>query len=256
MLGVISDVHANYEALSAVLEELQGLKAERIICLGDIVGYGPDPEKCIDTVQQECDMTLCGNHDFALIYGATDFSASASEAIAYHRQRLMPHFNNSPQDEVRLNRWHFLKGLPSRYKIGNCLFVHGSPRNPRNEYLRERDVKWQLDTKLEENFDLVDFLCFVGHTHRPGVFTEDLKYYKPEQLGNLYRPTPGLKAIINVGSVGQPRDNDTRASFVTVEDTGVIRFHRATYDIEVTIAKMEQVGLLNPKSVQRLRMGQ
>jgi len=255
VLAIISDIHSNYEALSVVIDKLQRMEPKSIICLGDVVGYGPDPERCIDVVQQVCDVTLCGNHDFALIYGANDFSLSATQAINYHRARLMPRFDGTPEDNARLRRWQFLKSLHYRHRIDDILFVHGSPRNPRNEYLRQRDITWGLDSKMEENFKLVESLCFVGHTHRAGVFTGDLKYHTLQDLEYVFKPSEGQKAIINVGSVGQPRDGDPRACFVTLSDDRLVRFHRVAYDVERTIAKIEMDGALNLESAERLRQG-
>ena len=255
MIAVISDIHSNYEAFSAVAGELRRMELQSVICLGDIVGYGPDPEKCIDLAQQRCSVVLCGNHDFALIYGASDFSASATQAINYHRARLMPRFDDTPEDEQRRRRWQFLKSLPYRHRVNDMLFVHGSPRNPRNEYLRQRDIIWGLDDKMEQNFELVESLCFIGHSHRAGVFTENLEYHTPQELEYVFRPSAGQKAIVNVGSVGQPRDGDFRASFVTVSEDRAIRFHRVAYDVESTVAKIEVDGALNLESAERLRLG-
>ena len=257
MFAVISDIHANYEAARAVFEYLDDHDVDRVICLGDVVGYGPDPEECVDLVQRRCEVTLCGNHEFALIYGEEDFSAMASQAISHHRNRLMPRPN---QDEAtrkdRQRRWNFLKSLPYRYVEDNYLFVHGSPRNPRSEYLRKRDIVWRLNDKMERNFELVDMVCFVGHTHHAGVFVSDFTYHTPEELDYVYKPKPWLKTIVNVGSVGQPRDGDSRASFVTVDDEGEIHYHRVKYDVEATIEKIQQGGSLHPKNARRLREGE
>ncbi len=254
MIGVFSDVHANREALSEVLEALLGLNPDKLICLGDIVGYGPDPEWCVDAVQGACDVVLCGNHDSALIYGASEFSAAAEWALNYHRGLLMPRTDPPGSVPQRQRRWEFLKGLPARYAEDELLFVHGSPRNPTSEYLREADVRLGLIRKLTENFELLNWLGFVGHTHRPGVITGEFMFLKPEDLGDVYRAEPGKKAIINVGSVGQPRDGDPRATFVTIEGPEV-RYHRVPYDVEKTVRKIEDSGGLDPEMAERLRTG-
>jgi diadenosine tetraphosphatase ApaH/serine/threonine PP2A family protein phosphatase len=254
MLVVFSDVHANREALSAVLEAALGLKPEKMICLGDIVGYGPDPAWCLDAVRSACDVVLCGNHDFALVYGSKEFSASAETAIRYHRALLMPRMSSPDTLTERQQRWDFLKGLSHRYAEEDMLFVHGSPRNPVQEYLRESDVKWGLDRKLSENFAQVQWLAFVGHTHRPGVITADFRFLTPAQLNEFYRAEPGEKAIINVGSVGQPRDGDPRAAFVTV-DGREVRYHRVLYDVEKTVRKIERTGTIDLETAERLRSG-
>ena len=254
MFAVFSDVHGNREALSAVLAALKPMAPEKTICLGDLVGYGPDPDWCLDAVLKACDVVLCGNHDFALIHGAGDFTDVAESSINYHRQLIMPRWNSSPEDAARLRRWNALKQLHHRLNQNGRLFVHGSPRNPINEYLRERDVKWGPKDKMTENFALVDWIAFIGHTHRPGIITADMKFLKVEEVDNLYRVMPGRKAIINVGSVGQPRDGNPRASFVTVEGPEV-RFHRVEYDVARTIAKIEADGILDYHLAARLRKG-
>ena len=254
MIAVFSDVHANREALEAVLSEIMRLSPDRIICLGDIVGYGPDPQWCVETVQRVCDVTLCGNHDSALLSGEKEFRESARAALEYHRQLLMPRGNSSSQDSRREDWWKFLKQLRHRHVEDGYLFVHGSPRNPTHEYLRERDVYWQLTHKLEENFRLVEWLAFVGHTHRPGVITSDHQFLRPERIECEYLAMPGKKAIVNVGSVGQPRNGDPRACFVTV-DGPQVRHHFVGYDVEKTVAKMQESGMLDPRLFERLRTG-
>lgn len=233
---MISDVHANHLALTAVLEEIERLGAEKIICLGDIVGYGPEPVECVDTVRQRCDITLCGNHDFALIYGAQDFNPIARNSLDHHRSLLMPRPDAEDETERR-DRWQFLKDLPYRHVEGEYLFVHGAPRNPVVEYLRKIDVLLGLKKKIAENFQEVDWLCFNGHTHRAGVITSDMEFLVPDELRGVFEPSFQQKAIINVGSVGQPRDHDSRASFATIQDDKV-HFHRVEYDVEAVAARI------------------
>ncbi len=254
MLAVISDIHANYEALSAVFAELDRLEVTSIICLGDIVGYGPEPVACVDAVRDRCEVALCGNHDFALIYGADDFNPVARSSLDYHRQLLMPRFDR-PSPRAR-ERWEFLKNLPKRHVRGEMLFVHASPRNPVAEYLRKIDVLLGMADKLNENFSQVDWLCFVGHTHRAGVITQDLKFLEPDDVQGTFRAQPHQKAIINPGSVGQPRDRDARASFVTLTEEGEITFRRVAYDVQAVADKMAAMPGMDPSLAERLRKGQ
>lgn len=256
MLAIMSDVHANYDAFEAVLSELEALSPDRVISLGDIVGYGPEPARCIDATREVCCVSLCGNHDRALVFGADDFNLHAQEAIDYHRQQLMPRLDGTAEDASRVRRWNYLKQLSYRYVEGPLLFVHGSPRNPTREYLRQADVRLGLTAKLKGNFDLVEWLSFVGHTHRAGVITEDFKFQTPQELGHVFVPQQGQKAIINVGSVGQPRDRDARASFVTVDEDRSVRFHRVAYDVEAAISKMRTAGAFDMVRAERLRSGQ
>jgi diadenosine tetraphosphatase ApaH/serine/threonine PP2A family protein phosphatase len=254
MIAVISDIHANLEALCAVLEELDALAPEFTVCLGDIVGYGPDPVACIDAVRRRCKVTLCGNHDFALVYGTFDFTPAARDRIEQHRRLVMPRPSLPGADRDRQDRWDWLKNLPHRYVRADMLFVHGAPRNPVVEYLRKMDVLLGLADKFAENFRQVDWLCFVGHTHQPGVITPEMRHYAPEELGGSFAAEPHQKAIINVGSVGQPRDGDWRSCFVTVEEDGLVRWHRVAYDVDRAATKMAAAGS-NGGLAERLRRG-
>ncbi len=249
--AVISDIHANLEALKAVLAHIDQQGIEEIVCLGDIVGYGPDPLACLDLVAERCSVVLCGNHDYAVLYGARDFNPAAEEAIAYHQELLLPRMDAGP---AKKKRWDFLRNLPARYEIGDILYVHGSPRNPIHEYILESDVRWGLEHKLREAFDKVKHLCFIGHTHRPGIVTEDLDFIPAEDLTNGRFLFTESKAIINVGSVGQPRDRDPRCCYVTVDAEGCT-YHRVDYDYTVTQTKISMSGRIDMSLAERLEEG-
>lgn len=250
MYAVVSDIHANLEALTAVLSHIEGQGVDQIICLGDIVGYGPDPEACIDLVMERCAVCLCGNHDYAVLYGARDFNPVAEEAVEYHQERLLP---RSGASEDKLRRWDFLRGLMARYETEDALYVHGSPRNPIHEYILESDVRWGLERKLREAFEKTKRICFIGHTHRPGVVTEHLEFVAPETNDNRYE-LADLKAIINVGSVGQPRDLDPRACYVTVDET-TVNYHRVEYDYSITAQKIFATSRIDMSCGDRLEEG-
>ena len=148
-------------------------------------------------------------------------------------------------------RWDFLGELPRTRLEGDILFVHGSARNPLNEYVFPEDI--YNKRKLEKIFALVPQYVFQGHTHVPGVFTEGCEFFSPDEVGNEYRLGP-QKAMINVGSVGQPRDGDPRACYVVLED-GVVRFRRVEYPFEKTIAKIYDIPDLDNFLGDRLRDG-
>ncbi|NLW50496.1 MAG: metallophosphoesterase [Candidatus Brocadiaceae bacterium] len=254
MIAVISDIHANYDALEAVLTEIDRLRPDRVICLGDIVGYGPEPAACVDAVRERCEVTVCGNHDYAVIYGANDFSPPARASIERHRRSLMPRVQAGDLDRERQERWEFLKTLPYRHVHDSWLFVHAAPRNPVVEYLRKVDVMLDMTQKIAENFRQMDWLCFIGHTHQPGIILPEMKFLAPEELEDgIYRPEHHSKAIINVGSVGQPRDGDWRACFVTVQDDGLVRYHRVAYDLDRAVARMAESPYGDPALAERLR---
>ena len=247
--AIISDLHSNMEALSAVLARLDREKIERIVCLGDVVGYGPDPEHCIDTVMERCQLTLQGNHDEALIHGAHDFNPVARQVIEYNRRSLRP---SLLAGAARRSRWKFLEGLPARHVEGDFLMVHGSPRDPVHEYIMKTDVIFVPD-KIRDIFTQVEKLCFVGHTHFPGVFTADLRFRDPSQFDYVYE-WKGERAIVNVGSVGQPRDGDPRACCVIVEDN-TIRFLRTDYDVATVQRKIYDNPNIPELCAARLEIG-
>ncbi|MFW5750085.1 MAG: metallophosphoesterase family protein [Planctomycetota bacterium] len=252
LYGLISDIHGNYAALSAVVEDMEAQGAERIICLGDVVGYGPHPGRCLDLVQR-CGAVLMGNHEEALLFGAENFNPRARRAIEWTKE----HLDQDGTEEVRAARWNILNNLQIHAKFGTFLLTHGSPRQPTREYIMPRDIR--NAGKMNEVFSLVEHICFVGHTHVPGVILEDCTFTPPSKLwGGSYFIVPEEKAIINVGSVGQPRDGDTRACYALLEtdSTGTrLGFRRVEYDIEATVAAIAANQYLDNYLAQRLRMG-
>ena len=210
--ALISDIHGNLEALEAVLAHIETQSVEEIYCLGDIVGYGPNPRECIDRVT-DCAVCLLGNHDQGALFDPEGFNAGAERAIFWTRKQL-----ESGEREGNERRWDFLGELPRVHREPGLMFVHGSARNPLNEYVFPEDIYNQR--KMERIFSLVERYCFQGHTHIPGVFTEGLDFISPEECQFIY--TLGeTKALINVGSVGQPRNGDSRGSYVILTDEAV-----------------------------------
>lgn len=234
MIAIVSDIHSNLEALRAVLADIDRRGIQTVYCLGDIVGYGPDPAECLDLLSQRVTLSLCGNHDYAVFYEPTNFNVSAERAAFWTRSVL----EDEPDAEKRNSRWRFLGSLQPRRESNGFLFVHGSPRKPINEYLFPDDV-YTNPHKLFSNFERMEQLtCFCGHTHVPGVFVDDPCFEPPEELGETCRYTLGdEKVIINVGSVGQPRDRDPRAAYVIV-DGDEVEFIRVEYDIDVTAGRI------------------
>ncbi len=247
--AIISDLHSNIEALSAVFAKLDREGVERVLCLGDVVGYGPEPERCIDMVMERCELTLCGNHDEALLRGAHDFNPIARQVIEYNRRTLKPGLLAGAAKRMR---WKFIESLPLSHREDDFLMVHGSPRDPVHEYIMKTDVIFIPD-KIRDIFAHFEGLCFVGHTHFPGVFTEDLQFRDPGQLDYEYR-WQGERAIVNVGSVGQPRDGDKRSCCVIVDDD-VIRFVRTDYDIAAVQRKIYGDPAIPDLCAARLEIG-
>ena len=245
--AILSDIHGNLEALEAVLADIRTQGVDAIYCLGDIVGYGPNPRECGDRVM-EFQKVILGNHDQGALYDPEGFSSGAEKAIFWTRQQL-----ETPGDDPTqtVKRWDFLNELPRTLREGPFTFVHGSVRNPLNEYVFPEDI--YNVRKLERIFSLIDKFCFQGHTHVPGVFTEDGRFLGPDEIGGRY-PLKGGKAMFNVGSVGQPRDSDPRSCYALVSDD-LIEYRRVAYPLEKTMAKILQVPELDPFLAERLREG-
>ena len=226
---VFSDIHANLTALETVLADAGDFDAAW--CLGDLVGYGPDPNECVDRIRALPGL-LCiiGNHDLASLQqlDSDTFNPEARLAILWTQQRLSESSRN------------FLSSLPEKIEYEDVTLSHGSPRHPVWEYL--------LDTRTATlNFNFFDTpLCFVGHTHLPVIYTLGEDPY----AATLIIPEPGIpvtlinRSIVNPGSVGQPRDRDPRAAYALYDtDTHVWDYHRVEYDVAAVQQRMRQARL-------------
>ena len=228
--AILADIHGNREAFNAVLDDI-GKKddIEAIWCLGDIVGYGPDPHACIELLRQSRHICVAGNHDMAAAgrVDTTYFNPLATAAIQWTAERLTP-------GDVK-----YLEGLPETVREGDFLLVHGSPTEPLWEYVTSTGI-------AVRNFTYIDTYCLVGHSHVPVVYVKDRETgCKPLHLS----PGIGLalgedKMIINPGGVGQPRDGDPRASYAIYDsERRMINLYRVDYDIEATQRKIMEGGL-------------
>jgi diadenosine tetraphosphatase ApaH/serine/threonine PP2A family protein phosphatase len=279
--AILSDVHGNLEALRAVLQDIYtvnrqvGVRVAQIWCLGDSVGYGPEPGECVEQVSRRCDICVAGNHDWAAIkkIDLADFSEAAANSATWTREHLTT---------VGFN---YLKSLRETTHIGHFTLSHGSPYDPIWEYLTTPDA-------AANSFQYFDTLyCVVGHTHLPTIFLQPIvDHMAPVRAAarNLNRkvaltmaiaggptrssleadeystasripatvpcerwqPTPGVwrippnhRAIINPGSVGQPRDGDPRASYVIYDSEQGFEFRRVHYNIAATQHKIMALGL-------------
>jgi predicted phosphodiesterase len=245
--AIISDIHSNYEALIAVLKDIETQNVEAIYCLGDIIGYGPNPRECIDKVI-DLPVVLLGNHDQGAMFDPEGFNPSAERAIFWTRAQLEAAGDSKQQRE---KRWEFLAERPRTFRDGPHLYVHGSARNPLNEYVFPEDI--YNPRKMERIFAHVEKYCFQGHTHVPGIFTESLQFYSPEEVEHVYE-LDSRKALINVGSVGQPRDGEWRACYVLL-DGKAVKYRRVEYDIDTTVKKIYDIPELENFLGDRLRDG-
>lgn len=237
---VISDIHANLTALDAVLDHAGTIDAAW--CLGDLVGYGPDPNDCIQRVRQLPNLIcILGNHDAAALnqIDSATFNPEARQALQWTQ-------NNLTADSLV-----FLRSLPERVDTPQVTLVHGSPRQPVWEYLLDTFNA----TRCFEHFSTP--FCFVGHTHLPIIF----HMHNEGSLAQLQVPEPNTcpelqaRSIINPGSVGQPRDRDPRAAYA-IYDSNDQRwdYRRANYDISAVQSRMLALGLPD-RHIQRLAAG-
>lgn len=250
-IALISDLHSNREALDQVLAHIDGRDVDAVYCLGDIVGYGPEPEYCVDRVRANCRLTLMGNHDEALFRDASDFNAHARAAIDYTRTRMQPRWYSSGDKK---GRWRWLRDLPLTHREDRFLFVHGSPRDPVREYVLSTDGILNPD-KLRKVFGSFEGIAFGGHTHHPGVHDEDLRFHGlngGEETS--FEFSEGAKYFVNVGSVGQPRDSDNRACYAILEEDRV-SWYRVPYDFQETARKILETGQLSELLARRLALG-
>jgi putative phosphoesterase len=236
-IAIISDIHANLAALEEALKAIRELQPDKIVCLGDIVGYGPRPNECVDLIRQNCQVCLMGNHDHAVL-GLTDtyhFNQYAREAINWTRRTLT------------IQNKAFLESLPFSHHENEILYVHSTPSHPEEWHyiLSEYEAKQYME-KIKQR------VCFVGHSHIPVVFSNEQGILTSDEI--KLNTTSG-KYIINVGSVGQPRDGDPRLCFVFYDtDSSHIRFIRKEYPVQVTYNEILE-NSLPPFLAMRLLAG-
>lgn len=226
--AVISDIHANLEAFEAVLKELKKEKLDAILFLGDAVGYGPNPNECIELLRQKTSIMIAGNHDRAAVNmdGYGYFNPYARIAIEWTSETLS------------IENRDLLRGLPLTEAIGeeSIFLVHGTPKEPENWHylLSKHDAGINLGHFKEK-------ICFLGHSHQPFIIESSERgginiFYNFTEIGERNR------YIVNTGSVGQPRDGNTAASYVVFKDN-CLKIKRVSYDIVLTQNKMRKAGL-------------
>jgi len=239
--GIVSDIHGNFEALEAVFKEMDKLPVDEVLCLGDIIGYGPDPEKCIELIRERAKIILAGNHDYAPL-GLIDvsfFNTYAKQAVEWTSAHL--------SKESRA----FLENCPLKEDLEDFTIVHATPESP---------AAWDYILSIEdaiENFPHFDGVCcFIGHSHVPVILVMNADKRVQVKRASKIVLTPEDKYIINVGSVGQPRDLDPRAAFgIYDSNEKSFELRRITYDIGKTQRKILERGLPSFLA-ERLALGQ
>jgi len=235
--GILSDIHSNLEALTAVLSDAAAQRVDRMLCLGDLIGYGADPEACLSALQHAQAVCVAGNHEYGCIGKLDDrwFNDAARRAVEWTRDRL------------GFMELDWLRRLPLVAADGPCTLVHGTLKHPeRFEYLADLaqavDAARMCDTRY----------CLLGHTHLPVLIEYDRRQGRVGRvLGAAQELTevslseePAVRYVINPGSVGQPRDGDPRASYAVLEpEAHRVTFHRVAYDIRTAQEKIRRAGL-------------
>jgi len=247
MIAIVSDLHANLEAATAVMDFCQRLGVKEYLCLGDVVGYGPDPIAVSAVAMKEFTVCLMGNHEEALVTGKHRFNPHAAKAIDWTRKSL----TSSSGPNTALTWFKERKPFVLRREL---LLVHGSIYDPVHDYVDEPENPIEAQQMIETlNRDFSGFdICFAGHNHTPFLATT-LGIMVPHDGHRTFRIPKGHKAYICVGSVGQPRDRDNRSSFATL-DGECLTFHRLRYDYQATQQKILGVGL-NKFLAERLEFG-
>jgi len=240
--AIIADIHSNLAAFTAVLDDIERRGGvEEVWCLGDVVGYGPDPHQCIELLRQYNHICVAGNHDWAAIgkVDTSDFNPDAAAACHWTARQLSP-------EDIR-----YLESLPLVVQRGDFTLVHGSPRDPIWEYLLSTGSARQNFAYFQSQF------CLIGHSHVPLVFEYN------ETGACLFSEFPAdsvltlaeNRLMINPGGVGQPRDGDPRASYAIYDNEArSITHYRIPYDIGATQSRMMEHGLPR-RLVARLSYG-
>ena len=228
--AILSDIHGNLEAFQAVLKDLTGADIQKRIFLGDIVGYGPNPEDCITLLRENFDVIIAGNHDWAVAEkgGIQNFNSVAQKAIEWTSARLSPEYK------------FFLFELPLKKEENSLTFVHATPLNP-----QEWNYVFSGYEAIRNLRALKRELCFVGHSHIPSVFvlSDFDELYSSLNFNEIILDEKG-RFLINVGSVGQPRDGSPLASYGILDtEKKVFYLRRVRYAIEVTQKKIIAAGL-------------
>ncbi len=227
--GFFSDVHANLEALKACIIDFRSEKIDKLFFLGDAVGYGPNPDECVRLIKDIAEIKLMGNHDYAAL-GLMDtdfFNQYAAESMGWTKNSI-----SKKTIEVMSN-------FEISYELGDMLLVHASPKEPE---------RWHYILDMEdakENFEFFkQKICIVGHTHRPYIVSVD-----ENQAADLSKETvepikPERRYLINIGSVGQPRDGDPRSCYLIYDNKlNTVTLKRVAYDIKSTQQSMAKIGL-------------
>lgn len=228
-IALISDIHANLAALDAVLNHIASQKITTVYCLGDIVGYGPEPSACLKRVSDTCDIMLMGNHEYHVLglVNEQTLNPVARQSADWTRRQLT-------DGDLAL-----ISDLDMDAHLADIYLVHASPHTPDQwRYIISGNEAELAFEQFEEQ------ICFYGHSHLPMIFSRSAEGGVRQQVGHDFDLDREKRYLVNVGSVGQPRDNDSRAAYVSFDtESGDVTYHRVDYDIERTQRLMREAGL-------------
>lgn len=230
-IAIISDIHGNLEALSKVWDDIDALGVDDIVCLGDCIGYGPDPEEVLNNIRRRSIPAIMGNHELAICnpHQLTWFNPLAQASL----RKTLTMLSSASLE--------YIEQLPKRLVVAGCLCVHGYPPDSVRTYLFHKPTQ-----ELIKTFEhMPEPICFVGHTHDLEIVTFDGRRVERRGLKQgALKLNSQHQYIINVGSVGQPRDGDNNAKYVVYDSqAGILEVRFVPYDIAVTVAKIKAAGL-------------
>jgi len=252
-IAIISDLHANLEALEAVLSDAEKKRVTKFFCLGDIIGYGPSPKEVLERVMEISSETVRGNHEEIVVRTTKEeLHPAAVQAAEWTRRQLKP--VGSVSSAAKKDRWEWLKALPLTEEVngGEILLAHGTPEDC-FAYVMSKEEAAEVFAKQMGDARML----FIGHSHVPGIFYEDdgeVRFMKAERKKRY--SFPHFRAIVNVGSVGQPRDYDPRSSYVILHGDGTFEYRRVDYEVEKTAAKIYKIPELPRWLGERLLCGE
>jgi diadenosine tetraphosphatase ApaH/serine/threonine PP2A family protein phosphatase len=227
-IALLSDVHGNLPAFRAVLADVESTGAEQVLCLGDLVGYGAQPDGCVALARERCDVCLAGNHDL-VVTGAidiADFSPSAASAAVWTREH------------ISAESLEYLRGLEPVGSVGEIGLYHASPRDPVWEYVLSEEAAGESFGRTSAP------LVLVGHSHIALELSNGRELRGGQAPAGTRLELGSVRRLLNPGSVGQPRDGDARAAWLEIDDeAGWATFRRTEYPVERTQAEMRDVGL-------------
>jgi len=235
---IFSDVHSNLEALNQFQKEIAAVAYDKLVCLGDIVGYGADPNACVEWVSENADFTVAGNHDWAAVE-KTDtayFNSYAYESCLWTREKLTEENKN------------FLRSLPLDHEEGGVYWVHASPFEPE---------AWHYVTSKNKRYfrHFEEPICFVGHSHKPIILEQTADGELSDFIAELCHIVPTSRYIFNGGSLGQPRDGNPDPAFMIYDSAEkTVETRRYKYDLNLAQDKIRMSGL-SPYLAERLALG-